>query len=414
MASFFKPLLDLFRPGLKVYMPGSTGEVPALLEALAFDPARAAGVRFMGCYVPGMNEFDYAGLHDEARVSTFMLPRAMGSSFAAGRVALIAASYFDAARILASEHYDIAIAHVAPPDAHGLCSLGIASDFAPLVWNRATTRILIVNAAMPVMQRGPRIAVRDAELVVEAEGPLVTMSPHSVSEEIDKIASAVAALIPDGASIQTGIGGAPGAILTKLTDRRGLVLRSGMATDGLRVLANAGALAPDGGHQVGIAYGSMDFYDFLARSDLVSFATTRETHDTAALSEVPRFHAVNSALEVDLFGQVNVEWQSGRLSSGVGGAANFVRAALASPGGRSIIAIPATAKGGTISRIVPKLSAPTVSLARTDIDTVVTEFGDARLRDMGLDQRAEALIALAAPAFRPRLEEAWRRLRTTF
>jgi acyl-CoA hydrolase len=186
-----------------------------------------------------------------------------------------------------------------------------------------------------------------------------------------------------------------------------------MANDPMRDLAQAGVLAQTG-HKVGIAYGSSGFYSYLAESGLCAFATTLETHDPSIVGAIERFHAVNSALEVDLFGQVNVEWQSGRLSSGVGGAANFARAALASPGGRSIVALPATARGGTISRIVTRLTNPSIGLGRTEVGTVVTEHGVADVRHLGLDRRAEALISIAAPAFRTELQEAWSAMRSTF
>ena len=134
--------------------------------------------------------------------------------------------------------------------------------------------------------------------------------------------------------------------------------------------------------------------------DLVRFATTLETHGYGELSALPRLISINSALEIDLFGQVNVEWQGLRLSGGVGGGPDFMRAASNSHGGRSIVALPASAKGGSVSRIVSRLTSPSTSIARSDIDTVVTEHGVADLRDKGLDERAEALIALAAPQFR--------------
>jgi len=399
-------LLDEFRPGRMIYIPGATGQSAAVIDALRSEPDRLAGVHVVGCYVPGMNEFDYAALHPRARLSTFMLPRAMQASFEARRISLIGCTYFGAARALANWPIDVAIAQVSPPGPDGCCSLGIASDFAPLVWSQARRRVLVVNPVMPSMPRGPRLAVADADLIVEGAGPLVTASVSADSASSEMIARRVAELIPDGAHLQAGIGGAPGAIWPHLRGHRQLVLRSGMANDGFRALVHAGALAPHG-HLVGIAYGSQDFYSELAREDWVAFATTRETHDSAALSALPRLHAVNSALEVDLFGQVNVEWQGDRLSSGVGGAPDFMRAALASDGGRSILALPATARGGTTSRIVLRCTAPSIGMARSDLDTVVTEYGVAEVRDLGLDARAEALISVAAPEFRDGLADAW-------
>jgi len=405
-------LLAEFGPGKSIYLPGATGQLTPLVDALQADPDRADGVEFVGCFVPGMNEVDYAGLHPNARATTFMLPRAMHGSFAAGRVDLAPASYFEAAKQLARRDYSVVFAHVAPPGPDGMCSLGIASDFSPIVWAKAERRVLVVNPLMPAMARGPRLALSDADVVVEMACPLVEAAPAGEpSAEIDAIARRVAALVPDGAAIQTGIGGAPGAIWAHLRDRRGLRLRSGMANDWLRDLAEAGALAPAEAQFAGIAFGSADFYAYLAETHLVGFGSVFATHDPQAIAQVDRFYAINSALEVDLFGQSNVEWQSGRLSSGVGGALDFARGAMGSPGGRSIIALPATAKKGAISRIVARLETPCVSLSRQDVDTVVTEHGVAHLRGVGLDARAEALIAIAAPEFRDQLQSDWANIR---
>lgn len=408
-------LLNELRPGETVYLPGASGEALALGEALRGDPARAAGVHFIGCLVPGMNEtVDYAGLTEDTRVTTYLLPRCMRQSFVAGRVSLLPLTYHGAAMHLASAPIDTAIAHVAPPDDDGNCSLGIASDFAALVWPHARRRILVINPEMPALPRALKLRRDEADVAITLGGPLVTAPADTPTPVADDIARRVAALIPDGAHLQTGIGGAPGAVWRHLGGHRALTARSGMATEGLRDLAEAGALAEGGDHLAGIAYGSPGFYEWLRQSDKVRFATTLETHSIAALAQVPRLHSVNGALGVDLFGQANVEWQGMALSSGVGGGPDFMRGAACSPGGRSILALPSTAKGGTISRIVARLNHPTVGIARSDVDTVVTEHGVAELRDKGLDQRADALIAIAAPQFRDALSGEWRLLRRSF
>jgi acyl-CoA hydrolase len=408
-----KALWAEFRPRRTIYVPGSAGESLALAQALRDEPERAAGVRFLSCLVPGMNEtLDYAGLTPTTRCTTFMLPACMRASLACGQVELIPRTYWGAAQHLAGTRCDVAIAHVAPPDDNGMCSLGIASDFAPLVWPQAAVKILLVNPAMPRMPHAPALSVGDADRVVTMEGPLVEAPmPPATSGEINAIAAHVAALVPDGARLQTGIGGAPGVVWRHLEGRRGLILRSGMANDWLCDLAHAGALAEGADHVAGVAYGSSGFYGELARSGLVRFTHTLETHSLPALIGVPRLTSINGALEVDLFGQVNVEWQGMFLSGGVGGGPDFMRAATFSPGGRSIIALPATARKGTVSRIVARLDKPTVGIARSDIDTVVTEHGVAALRDKGMDQRADALIAIADPQFRDRLAQDWRALR---
>lgn len=415
MTGHLQALWDALRPGRTVYLPGATGESLALADVLRNAPERLKGVHLLSCLVPGMNEtLDYAGLAPDARVTTFMLPTCMRNSFAEGRIALIPRTYWGAALHLQAASCDVAIAHVAPPDAAGRCSLGIASDFAPIIWPRAATRILIVNPAMPAIPGALSLPMADADIVLTLEGPLVEAPPSPGNAEAQAIAARVAALIPDNAHIQTGIGGAPGILWEHLRDHRGLRLRSGMVNDWLFALHDAGALDPAARHVAGVAYGSTYFYHRLAGTDLVDFATTIDTHGLPALAVVPRLHSVNAALEVDLFGQVNVEWQGGSLMSGVGGGPDFMRAATVSPGGRSIIALPATARHGSLSRIVARIDRPSVSIARSDVDTVVTEHGVADLRGKGVDARAEALVAIAAPGFRDALAEEWRRLRASF
>jgi len=415
MANALDTIWREFQPGRTIYLPGATGESLALASALGGDPERAAGVHLLSCLVPGMNEaLDYGGLAADGTATTFLLPGCMRESFKRGQVSLIPRTYWGIAQQFQATRCDVAIAHVAPPDANGLCSLGIASDFAPLIWPQAAVKILLVNPSMPRLPRALSLPLADADVVVTLDGPLVEAAPAASNEEVEAIAAKVAALVPDGAHIQTGIGGAPGAIWKYLRGHRGLVLRSGMVNDWLLDLRDAGALAEDARHLAGIAYGTRALYDDLAGSDLVGFATTFETHGLPALVALPRLTSVNGALEVDLFGQINVEWQGAALSSGVGGGPDFMRAATFSPGGRSIIALPATAKRGTLSRIVVRLDKPSVGIARSDIDTVVTEHGVAELRDKGMDQRAEALIAIAAPEFQAELAEGWRNLRATF
>jgi acyl-CoA hydrolase len=161
-------------------------------------------------------------------------------------------------------------------------------------------------------------------------------------------------------------------------------------------------------------WGAARYLQAIACDVAIAHVAPPNADGLCSLGATPRLHSINSALEVDLFGQVNVEWQGSALSSGVGGGPDFMRAATFSPGGRSIIALPATAERGMVSRIVARLARPSVSVARSDIDTVVTEHGVAELRDKGIDERAQALITVAAPQFRAELEEEWRALRATF
>jgi acyl-CoA hydrolase len=400
-------LLAQLAPGASVFIAGATGESLALRDMLAADPGRAAGVNFTGCLLPGINDFDYAALTATTTLTCFLFPPAMRASFEAGRVRVLPLAYSQIAEYLARTcPIDVAILQVAPPDADGMCSLGITADFAPLAWRRAGRRVAMINPALPRPARAAKIPFSAFEVVVEAEAPVIMAADAPVSGEVAVIADIVAGLVPDGAAVQTGIGGAPGALYERLVGHRNLTVRSGMVTPGFQALAESGALA-DGGHITGLALGTQDFYRFLEASDVIAFADARTTHGPASLAAIERFVSINSALEIDLFGQVNLEWRGGRMVSGVGGAPDFIRAASRSAGGMSIIALPATAGGGKISRIVPRLTSPTTSIARHDIDTVVTQFGAARLGGLSLDERAEALMGVADPRHQGELARAW-------
>lgn len=402
-------LLDRFRPGATVYIPGASGELRALAEALAGEPERLSGVMLASCLVPGMNSFDYAALHPEARVTTFLLPPALRPSFEAGRVRVLPLAYSAIAEHMATLAPDVAILHVTPPEG-GVCSFGTCADFGPLVAAAARRRIGVINPRLPRPLTAPELPLDAFDEVLELEEPPPPTHDAAPSPELLALAARTAELVPDGAAVQTGIGAAPAAVWRALADRRNLRLRSGMVTDGFLQALDAGAAAA-GGHLAGVAFGSEALFTRLHRSGQVAFADARTTHGAAALAGMERFVAINSALEVDLLGQANLEWQGGRLISGVGGAPDFNAAARRSPGGRSIIALPSTAKGGSISRISVRLNAPSASLGRGDLDTVVTEHGAARLPGLSMDERAEALIAIAAPRHRDRLQAGWAELR---
>jgi len=405
-------LLDLFQPGAAIYLPGATGECLALTHALAAAPERMAGVTIISCLLPGFNKFDYAALHAEARLTCFMLPPPLRASFQRGHIDLLPLSYSQIAQHLGERSFDVAVAHVSAPDEAGRCSLGVAADFTPIAWPRARCKVLVINPAMPALAQSPSLALADADLIIEIEAsPLITAQSRASGEVEARIAGHVAALVPEGAAVQVGIGGAPSASLPLLKDHRGLVIASGFVGPEFQLLWDAGAFAPGAAHQTGVALGDAGFYDWLKRTPQIRFASVRATHDVAALGALPRFTAINSALEIDLFGQVNLEWRGNELMGGVGGAPDFGAAAQRSAGGRSIIALPSLAGGA--SRIVSKLSGRTASLPRALSDTIVTEHGVAELRGKSLDARAEALIAIAAPAAREALERAWRALRTT-
>jgi acyl-CoA hydrolase len=241
---------------------------------------------------------------------------------------------------------------------------------------------------------------------------MMTYDPGPLDPTFATIARHVADYIVDGAAIQVGLGKMGFAVMNEIKDRKQLSIKSGMVIDPLLDLMDCGAISEDQNAIVtGAALGSQDLISRLSQDPRVRFTPVCETHSSDVLSAIPRFTAINSALEIDLMGQANAEFLGGRQVSGIGGLNDFLRAAARSEGGKPIIALNATAKGGALSRIVPKLSGGAVSVGRGDVAIVVTEFGSADLRGLSLDDRAKALVTLAAPAHREGLERDWREMR---
>jgi acyl-CoA hydrolase len=306
---------------------------------------------------------------------------------------------------------DVAFVQVAPADDDGLYSLGLVSDYIRAAVRRARVVVAEVNSRVPQVQCAEPLAAADIDYVVGTDRELVELAPVAVTELDRTIAGFAQAYIPDRATVQIGIGAVPEAVMSDLRVRRDLGIHSGMLGDSVAELMECGAVSNaykeiDPGVTVGGALiGTRRLYDFCHRNRAVRMHPISHTHNIAILSRLSRFVSLNSAIEVDLSGQVNAESVNGQYLGAVGGQVDYVRAATASPGGRSIIALPSTAQAGAVSRIVVSLSGP-VTTARSDVDVVITEYGAAELRGRPLSQRARALIAVAHPAHREALERA--------
>jgi len=305
---------------------------------------------------------------------------------------------------------DAALIQVSPPDEHGYCSLGVSVGTTAPVAHEAPLVIAEINPRMPRTHGAGMLHVSEIDLAVEVEYPLIPLKPARVTDVERAIAHHVAALIPDGATIQIGIGAVPQAILEALTRHRDLGVHSGMLCDGMIPLAEAGVLT--GARKsldpyrlaAGEILGTEPLFEFVDDNPAVLMLPATMSHGLDYLRHQATFVSINSALEVDLTGQVNAEWLDGRQVSGLGGSFDFVEAAMYAPGGISILAMTATAARGTASRIVPRLNAGTaVTTPRHCIDYVVTEFGVADLRAKTLRERAADLTAIAHPQFRPSL-----------
>ena len=400
-------LLDLIRPGSRVLLAGSAGEPTVLLDAWRDDPDRTRDLSVFTCAVAGLNRFD-VGVWDPTSVATgLFMPPECAEAYVVGRYRWLPLSYGGAVRHLVErrEVIDIAVVQVSPPGPDGRHSLGFSAEFMPLALEQARGVVGIVNHAMPYVHDAPTIAAEQMQAMCEVDEPLTCYDAGAADAGSVRIAASIAEHIPDGAAVQVGIGKVPAALASALRGHRGLRIQTGMIGEGFRLLSDAGALDPAWLHQGCTMVGSQDFYDWAGDRRDFSIAGCEITHDPSRLARLARFFAVNSAIEVDLLGQCNLEYVSGRPVSGPGGAPDFARAGKYSSGGLSIVALPATAARGTVSRIRARLSPPGVaSLPRTDVDMVVTEHGVADLRGLDIDQRAGRLIAIAAPAFRDDLQ----------
>jgi acyl-CoA hydrolase len=402
----------LLTPGMTVYVPGLAGESAVLVAALRAAPEACAGVRFIGVWLSGINRVDYAGLHAQARSTAFFITRDMAASFAAGRVDFMPLCYFDTFRFLRDRtSVDLAVLHTTPPDVEGRLSLGVANDFTPAIIAKARTKVAIVNPRMPRTRGASTVPLSDIDYLVDADAPLLA-DDDALDPTFDAIGRHVASLIDDGDTLEVGIGRVQ-RVFGALAGKRDLRIHSGAITTPLLRLVEASGIADvDNAITAGVALGSDALYRLVRDDPRVRFAPVGWTHDIATLRAIPRFVAVNSVIEVDLLGQANAETIGGRQIGAVGGLVDFVRGARASPGGRAIVALPATAKGGMVSKIVALFPAGTpLGVARGDMDVVVTEYGVAELREKSIDERAGALIAVAAPQFRDELARAWARLR---
>lgn len=303
---------------------------------------------------------------------------------------------------------DVVLVQLSPPDANGRFGYGVASDY--IVTAVETARVVIGEVNYAASQTcGPHyVAPERLAAIVETDRAVLNVPPAVAGVTEKCIAALVAALIPDRAVLQVGIGAVPDAILAALSSHRDLGIHSGMIGDGVVDLVEAGVITNAfkdrnrGVSVTGTLIGTDRLYRFAHRNPLLSMRSIDETHDAAVLAGISGLVSINSAIEVDLTGQVNAEEIGGQHIGAVGGAVDYVRGAHRAPGGRSLIALPATTADGVTSRIVSRLGGA-VSTSRSDVDGVVTEFGVADLRGRSLGERAAAMIGIAHPDFRETL-----------
>jgi acyl-CoA hydrolase len=406
--------LDLrafLRPGDRIVWGQACGEPTTLIEALiAQAPSIGSLSAFAATSFSGTLTAEAA---QRLNISSMGAIGALRTVAATGRLGIVPCHVSQVASMIEQGLIgcDVAFVQVSPPDANGNHSFGLINDFVQAAVAKARVVIAEVNERVPFTVGDATLPAERIDCAVHVSRMPVEVPPARIGETDLAIAKIVAGYIDNGAVIQVGVGAVPDAILRLLHDRRDLGVHSGMIGDGLVDLVEAGvltnALKPiDAGVSVtGALIGTRRLYEFAHRNPKIAMRASSYTHNEAVLSRLPRLVTINSAIDVDLTGQVNAEQSGAQYLGGTGGQVDYVRAGSRSAGGRSIIALPATAKGGKISRISATLSGP-VTTARSEVDLIVTEFGAAELKGQTLSERARRLVRIAHPDFREELDKA--------
>jgi acyl-CoA hydrolase len=403
-------LSQYLKPGDHIVFGQACGEPSTLVEALI---AQGAGIGNLSAFIAS----SFSGAFTPESADAFSLSSmgaigALRSMTKADKLSIIPCHVGQIGAMIEAGIIpcDVAMIQVSPGDAAGNYSLGLISDHVLATVAKARLVIAEVNDQVPFTY-GLSIPASRIDVAVHTSRPPVEVLPAKISETDKAIARHSAQFIEDGSVLQVGVGAVPDAIMGLLKDRKDLGVHSGMLGDGVVELAEAGVLTNackefDVGVTVaGALIGSRRLFQFCNHNPAVAMHDANYTHNEAVLTRLSRLVAINSALEVDLTGQVNAEASGSAYMGGTGGQVDYVRAGSRSPGGHSIIALSATAKGGEISKIVSRLNGP-VTTARSEVDIIVTEFGAAELKGQSLAERASRLIAIAHPDFREELDRA--------
>jgi acyl-CoA hydrolase len=398
-------VLALVEDGSDLIVPLANGEPVSVIDALEAHADRWRGVRIHQMHALHDRPYLHGAVREHLLHVSYFLSPVTRPAFWAGGCELVPNNFSDVPRLLrTTTRHSLVLAAASPMDADGFFSLGTNCDYAgPFIGE--VPFFLEVNQRMPRTRGANQVHVTDVAGWVEVDRPLVEVVPPTPGCVDRAIAASVAERIPDGATIQIGIGSIPNAILAALDGHRDLGLHTELLTDGMVPLIERGVitgarkrLAP-GRHVATFALGTRRLYEFLHENPAVSLRSVDDVNDPRGIAREPCFVSVNATTEVDLVGQCASETVAGRYWSSSGGQADFAQGAGLSAGGAAFVVLPATARDGTVSRIRATLTPGSmVTTSKNLVDHVVTEFGVADLRGRSIAQRARALIAIADPS----------------
>jgi len=404
--------------GNRVFLTGNCSVPQQVMAALVTYAPELTDVEITQVLTVGDADYVSPEMEGHIRVNTLFVSHNVRKAVQEGRADFTPAFLSEIPRLYRTElPIDVALIQVSPPDEHGFCSYGVEVGVTKTAAEVAKTVIAEVNPRMPRTLGDSFIHVSKIDHIVEVDYPLPEFRMGEPSDIQEQIGQLIGALIEDGSTLQMGIGGIPDAVLNYLDDKRDLGIHTELFSDGIIDLVDAGIINNEkktlhpGKIIAGFLLGTQRLYDYVHDNPIVELHPSEYVNDPYRIAQNDKMVSINSAISVDLTGQVNADSMGHLLYSGVGGQVDFVRGAARSNGGKPIIALPATAKDDTISRIAWQLEPGSgVTTSRNDVHYVVTEYGVAYLFGKTLRERAQALIAIAHPDFREELEAKAREL----
>lgn len=409
--------VKMIRSGMRVFLTGNCSVPQVVLKALVERAPDLEDVEIVQVLTVGNADYVKPGMEKHLRVNTLFISDNVRSAVNEGRADFTPCHLSQIPRLFSEEviPLDAALIQVSPPDEHGFCSYGVEVGVTKTAAQSASVVIAEINPNMPRTLGDAFIHISKIQYAIPVDYKLPELAMGEPTELSKKIGQNVAALIDNGATLQMGIGAIPDGVLYYLRDKRHLGIHTELFSDGVIGLYEAGIITNErktlhpGKMVAGFLLGTQRLYDFVDNNPVVELHPTEYINDPFIIAQNEKMTSINSAIEVDLTGQVCADSIGSRMYSGTGGQVDFVRGAARSKGGKAIIALPSSvtnSKGETFSRIVSTLkNGAGVVTTRNDVQYIVTEFGVAELRGKSIRQRARALIDIAHPDQRAQLEE---------
>ncbi len=398
----------MIKSGDRVFLHTAAATPQRLIEAMVGRADKLRGVEIVSLHTEGDAPYVRPEYRESFRMNALFVGRNIRDAVQHGDADAIPVFLSDVPSLFRNGvlPLDVALVHVSPPDRHGYCSLGVSIDATLSAVHAARLVIAQVNPNMPRTHGEGLLHTSKIHAMVDVSDPLLETPLHELSATEISIGRHIASIVEDGATLQMGIGAIPDATLAALSDHKNLGIHSEMFSDGVIDLVEKGVIngSQKRTHKeiivASFLVGTRRLYDFVDDNPLVEMLPSDYVNDTREIRKNPKVTAINSALEIDMTGQVCADSIGQKYYSGIGGQMDFIRGAALSKGGKPIIALPSTTKGG-LSRIVPQLKPGAgVVTTRAHVQYVVTEFGIVNLHGKNLRQRAEALASIAHPDFR--------------